>query len=103
MEHKIKIDNQHVNEPEWLYSQDIVYHDYGECKRHLQVLFPYKREWEEGENPIVSVENSRLLYEQLKETHHAVEYYELENCDAHGGLVFYCEEVLNIIQEFCNM
>ncbi len=279
MEHKIKIDNQHVNEPEWLYSQDIVYHDYGECKRHLQVLFPYKREWEEGEkyplillipgsawhkqemyndipkyaelakrgyvvaameyresdisrfpaqvedvcnalkflpgiadvfhmdltriflmgnssgghiammsvlfsanglcerlpklagvilesgstdilicaqealppwmnvrpsavllgvdriegneelakaascamyvtkgielppvlllhsefDPIVSVENSRLLYEQLKETHHAVEYYELENCDAHGGLVFYCEEVLNIIQEFCNM
>ena len=25
-----------------LYSQDWVYHDYGNCKRHLQIIFPFK-------------------------------------------------------------
>lgn len=31
-----------ANEVQWLYSQDWVYHDYGNCKRHLQIIFPYK-------------------------------------------------------------
>lgn len=34
---------------EWLYSPDWEYHDYGDCKRFLQMLLPYKKEWEENE------------------------------------------------------
>lgn len=34
---------------EWLYSPDWEYHDYGDCKRYLQMLLPYKKEWEENE------------------------------------------------------
>ena len=30
-----------------------------------------------------------------------VSYYELEGNDAHGGAVYYDNEVLNIIQKFC--
>lgn len=52
-------------------------------------------------DPVVSVENSRVLYEQLTTTHHDVLYYELENCSAHGGSVFYGSEVLDVIQGFC--
>ena len=29
------------NEVQWLYSQDWEYHDYGNCKRYLQIIFPY--------------------------------------------------------------
>ena len=28
---------------EWLYSQNWEYFDYGNCKRHLQVIMPYRR------------------------------------------------------------
>ena len=28
---------------EWLYSQNWEYIDYGNCKRHLQVIMPYRR------------------------------------------------------------
>lgn len=28
------------NEVQWLYSQDWEYHDYGNCKRCLQIIFP---------------------------------------------------------------
>lgn len=52
-------------------------------------------------DPIVSVENSRTLYEKLSDTHHEVYYYELENNDAHGGATYYDSKVLDIIQEFC--
>ena len=52
-------------------------------------------------DPVVSVENSRTLYEKLEATHHKVSYYELEDCRAHGGAVFYDSKVLDIIQEFC--
>jgi predicted peptidase len=51
---------------------------------------------------IVSVENSRLLYDKLSKTHHEVDYYELEGNDSHGGNTFYEDKVLNISQEFCN-
>ncbi len=50
---------------------------------------------------IVSVENSRYLYERLTETGHIVEYYELEGCSAHGGSIFWEEGILNIVQKFC--
>ena len=37
---KVKTDS---NEIQCLYSQDVVYHDYGDCKRHLQMVFPYRQ------------------------------------------------------------
>ena len=37
------------NEVQWLYSQDWEYHDYGNCKRYLQIIFPYKREMKKEE------------------------------------------------------
>lgn len=52
-------------------------------------------------DPIVSVENSRTLYEKLITSKHNVSYYELEESDAHGGAVYYDSEILDIIQEFC--
>lgn len=42
---KLRIDAPEV---EWLYSPDWVYHDYGNCPRHLQMPLPYRREWPEG-------------------------------------------------------
>lgn len=51
---------------------------------------------------VVSVENSRLLYDKLSNTHHEVYYYELEGNDAHGGNAFFDRKILNIIQEFCD-
>lgn len=53
-------------------------------------------------DPVVSVENSRLLYNKLNSTNHEVYYYELKGNDAHGGNTFFDSEILNIIQEFCN-
>lgn len=37
------------NEMQWLYSQDWEYYDYGNCKRYLQIIFPYKREMNKEE------------------------------------------------------
>ena len=53
-------------------------------------------------DPVVSVENSRILYNKLSETKHKVEYYEIEESDAHGGAVFYEDCILDIIQKFCS-
>lgn len=52
-------------------------------------------------DPIVSVENSRTLYEKLIASRHNAVYYELAENDAHGGAVYYDSEILDIIQEFC--
>lgn len=52
-------------------------------------------------DPVVSVENSRMLYETLIANGHEVDYYELENNAAHGGLTFYDDAVLNVIEAFC--
>lgn len=49
MKQKLRIDTSSSNELQWLYSQDWEYHDYGDCKRHLQIIFPCKPEWQEGE------------------------------------------------------
>lgn len=46
---KLKLDNEKISDVQWLYSQDWEYHDYGNCKRHLQILFPYKRNWSKDE------------------------------------------------------
>lgn len=50
MKKKLRIDSNSSNELQWLYSQDWEYYDYGDCKRHLQIIFPYKPEWKEGES-----------------------------------------------------
>ncbi|MBU5479546.1 alpha/beta hydrolase [Eubacterium sp. MSJ-13] len=52
-------------------------------------------------DPVVSVENSRILYEKLIETGHGAHYYELEGSYAHGGVTYYNDTILNIIDEFC--
>ncbi len=52
-------------------------------------------------DPIVSVENSRTLYEKLTAAHHEVWYYEIEDNHAHGGAAYYDSKVLDIIQKFC--
>ena len=52
-------------------------------------------------DPVVSVANSRTLYEKLTVSHHKAAYYELEGNDAHGGAVFYDRAILDIVQEFC--
>lgn len=52
-------------------------------------------------DPVVSVENSRTLYKALETNGHQVEYYELENNDAHCGAIYFSEAILDIIQAFC--
>lgn len=52
-------------------------------------------------DPIVSVENSRILYEKLAASSHDVFYYELEENDAHGGITYFNDRILDIIKEFC--
>lgn len=236
MKHKIRVE-MNANEVQWLYSQDWEYYDYGNCKRHLQIIFPFRQEmskdekyplilfipgsaWHKQEmyndlpqyallarrgfeiaameyresdiapfpaqiedvynalnfipgiadlfhidadkvflmgnssgghvammsvlfhahglckalpkisgvicesgstdllicakeelppilllhseyDPIVSVANSRTLYERLIACHHNVSYYELAENNAHGGAVYYDSAILNIIDEFC--
>lgn len=43
MKQRIKVETN-SNEIQCLYSQDLEYHDYGNCKRHLQIIFPYRQE-----------------------------------------------------------
>lgn len=52
-------------------------------------------------DPIVSVENSRVLYKTLVDAGHEASYYELEGNDAHGGATYYDSGVLDIIKKFC--
>lgn len=52
-------------------------------------------------DPVVSVENSRTLYEKLMDTNHEAFYYELEDNHTHGGATYYDSKVLDIIQCFC--
>ncbi len=51
-------------------------------------------------DPVVSVENSRMLFDKLESTHHDVDYFELKDSDAHCGPVFFTDGILDIIQEF---
>lgn len=48
MKERIKVTNR-SDEMQWLYSQDWEYKDYGNCKRHLQMIFPYKVEMKKEE------------------------------------------------------
>lgn len=50
---------------EWLYSPDWEYHDYGDCKRHLQMIIPCKRQWGEGEKyPLILFIPGSAWYKQ---------------------------------------
>jgi acetyl esterase/lipase len=41
-------------ELEWLYVPDVEYYEYENCKRHLQLIIPYKRNWTENKKyPII--------------------------------------------------
>ncbi len=40
MKATLKIDS--TKELQWLYSPDLEYYGYGTCKRHLQMIFPYR-------------------------------------------------------------
>lgn len=51
-------------------------------------------------DPVVSVENSRILYETLISNGHEAYYYELADNDSHGGATYYDKKILNIIQNF---
>lgn len=51
-------------------------------------------------DPVVSVENSRTLYQKLEEENHSVDYYEIADFEEHGGNIYFSESVLSIIQEF---
>lgn len=52
-------------------------------------------------DPVVSVECSRTLHDRLAAAGHSVDYYEIKNCDAHGGPVFYAPDILDLVQKFC--
>ena len=49
MKQKIRINTDSIDKVQWLYSQDWEYYDYGNCKRHLQIIFPFKNEWKQDE------------------------------------------------------
>ena len=51
-------------------------------------------------DPVVSVENSRSLYQKLAENKHSVEYYEIKEWEEHGGNIYFTETVLSIIDGF---
>lgn len=62
MKREIKVTGQAL---EWLYSPDWEYHDYGECKRHLQMIIPYKRQWGEDEKyPLILFIPGSAWYKQ---------------------------------------
>jgi acetyl esterase/lipase len=74
------------------------------CGRYItkDVKLPPVLLFHSENDPVVSVENSRTLYDKLSNTHHEVYYYELEGNNAHGGNDFFDSSILNIIQEFCD-
>ncbi len=51
-------------------------------------------------DPIVSVENSRKLYNKLVATGHDVTYYELQDSHAHCGSIYFSDPVLDIVTQF---
>ncbi len=52
-------------------------------------------------DPVVSVENSRYLYDSLVDCGKEVDFYEIKDCYAHGGPVFWNNEILDTVDEFC--
>lgn len=54
MKQSFKVLKNTVGNLEWLYVPDVLYAEYENCKRCLQLIIPYKREWKEPEKyPLV--------------------------------------------------
>lgn len=51
------------------------------------------------EDELVSIEHSRSLFEKLKASGKAVQYYEIEK-EGHGGGAYWGKEVLDIVEKF---
>ncbi len=51
-------------------------------------------------DPVVSAENSALVYRRLTAAGKRADYYELEGT-SHGGLAFFSEPILDILSDFC--
>ena len=66
-----------------------------------EVVLPPMCIFHSENDPVISVENSRTLYKALETNGHQVEYYELENNDAHCGATYFSDAILDIIQAFC--
>lgn len=50
---------------EWLYVPNVMYHEYEETKRYLQLIIPYRQEWKENETyPLVIFIPGSAWYEQ---------------------------------------
>lgn len=87
---KLVVDNDDL---EWLYAPDMEYHDYGDCKRHLQMIVPFRREWKEKESyPLLlfipgaawhkqEMYNSMLQYARLAERGYVVAAMEYRESD----------------------
>ncbi len=54
-----------ISDLEWLYVPDVEYAQYENCKRNLQMLIPYKREWEKDERfPLILFMPGSAWYKQ---------------------------------------
>jgi len=53
-----------VSDLEWLYVPDVVYAEYGECKRHVQLIVPYKPKWNGQKYPLIVFITGSAWYKQ---------------------------------------
>lgn len=58
---RLKVDS---NQLEWLYAPDFVYAEYGECKRHLQLIVPYQPVWNGEKYPLIIYIPGSAWYKQ---------------------------------------
>lgn len=53
-----------VSDLEWLYVPDVIYAEYGECKRHVQLIVPYKPKWNGEKYPLIVFIPGSAWYKQ---------------------------------------
>lgn len=56
--------NVPTNDLEWLYIPDVVYAEYGACKRHLQLIVPYRPQWGNEKYPLIVYVPGSAWYKQ---------------------------------------
>ncbi|MDT8719380.1 alpha/beta hydrolase [Clostridium sp. 19966] len=49
---------------EWLYVPDVVYAEYDNCKRHVQLIVPYRRNWHGEKYPLIVFVPGSAWYKQ---------------------------------------
>ena len=60
-----KIINVETEDLEWLYIPNVMYYEYEDTKRYLQLIVPYRQEWKESEKyPLVVFIPGSAWYEQ---------------------------------------